>query len=121
MQESDAIIKVSYTVLESSGIIVILRQYQHQIQRQGGEGARNMKSMWPPLAAIFFMTYLYRAGGAMAPPPWIRYCIQYHYIGNIVLMRLKIIASVVSYILNEIILVSHINGACAESAKIFMI
>ena len=30
-----------------------------------------MKSMWPPLAAIFFMTYLYRAGGAMAPslPP----------------------------------------------------
>ena len=34
-----------------------------------------MKSMWPPLAAIFFMTYLYRAGGAMAPsaPPWIRY------------------------------------------------
>ena len=30
-----------------------------------------MKSMWPPLAAIFFMTYLYRAGGTMAPsaPP----------------------------------------------------
>ena len=30
-----------------------------------------MKSMWPPLAAIFFMTGLYRAGGAMAPsaPP----------------------------------------------------
>ena len=30
-----------------------------------------MKSMWPPLVAIFFMTYLYRAGGTMAPsaPP----------------------------------------------------
>ena len=47
---------------------------QHRIQRPGGgEGARNMKSMWPPLAAIFFMTCLYRAGGggAMAPsaPP----------------------------------------------------
>ena len=37
-----------------------------------GGGPRNMKSMWPPLAAIFFMTYLYRAGGGgMAPsvPP----------------------------------------------------
>ena len=33
-----------------------------------GRGARNMKSMWLPLAAIFFMTYLYRAGwGDMAP------------------------------------------------------
>ena len=30
-------------------------------------GPRNMKSMWLPLAAIFFMTCLYRAGGAMAP------------------------------------------------------
>ena len=36
-----------------------------------GEGARNMKSMWLPLVAIFFMTYLYRAGGTMVPsaPP----------------------------------------------------
>ena len=36
-----------------------------------GKGPRNMKSMWSPLAAIFFMTYLYRVGGAMAPsaPP----------------------------------------------------
>ena len=34
------------------------------------EGARNMKSMWPPLATIFFMTYFYRAGGrSMAPLP----------------------------------------------------
>ena len=36
-------------------------------------GPRNMKSMWPPLAAIFFMTYFYRAWGegGMAPsaPP----------------------------------------------------
>ena len=35
-------------------------------------GPRNMKSMRPPSAAIFFMTYFYRAGGgAMAPlaPP----------------------------------------------------
>ena len=31
-------------------------------------GARNMKSMRPPSAAIFFMTYFHRArGGAMAP------------------------------------------------------
>ena len=29
----------------------------------GGGGARNMKSIWLPLVAIFFMTYLYRAGG----------------------------------------------------------
>ena len=30
-----------------------------------------MKSMWPPLAAIFFMTCLYRPGKDMAPsaPP----------------------------------------------------
>ena len=40
---------------------------QHRIQRPGRGGARNMKSMWPPLAAIFFMTYLYRAGGAWPP------------------------------------------------------
>ena len=26
-----------------------------------------MKSMWPPLVAIFFMTYFYRTGGGMAP------------------------------------------------------
>ena len=34
-------------------------------------GPRNMKSMWLPLAAIFFMTYLYRAGGPWPPrhPP----------------------------------------------------
>ena len=45
---------------------------QHRIQRlDGGGGARNTKSMWSPLAAIFFMTYFYRAGGGMAPssPP----------------------------------------------------
>ena len=28
-----------------------------------------MKSMWPPLTAIFFMTYLYRAGGGGPWPP----------------------------------------------------
>ena len=32
---------------------------------RGGE--RNIKSMWSPLVAIFFMTYFYRAGGGMAP------------------------------------------------------
>ena len=37
-------------------------------------GPRNMKSMWPPSVAIFFMTYFHRAKWAMAPrPPWIRY------------------------------------------------
>ena len=41
---------------------------QHRIQWPGGGGARNMKSMWPPLAAIFFMTYLYRAGRGHGPP-----------------------------------------------------
>ena len=31
---------------------------------------RNMKSMWPLLAAIFFMAFFYRAGGgSMAPLP----------------------------------------------------
>ena len=35
-----------------------------------------MKSMWPPLVAIFFMTYFHRARGGHGPlgPPWIRYC-----------------------------------------------
>ena len=34
-------------------------------------GARNMKSMHPPLAAIFFMTFFYRAGRPWSPrhPP----------------------------------------------------
>ena len=34
-----------------------------------------MKSMQPPSAAIFFMTYFHRAGGGHGPlgPPWIRY------------------------------------------------
>ena len=37
-----------------------------------GGGPRNMKSMWPPLAAIFFMTSFYRTRGGhgpLAPPP----------------------------------------------------
>ena len=58
---------------ESLALRVLHEQYR--IQRLGRGGPRNMKSMWPPLTAIFFMTYLYRAGGAMAPsaPPQIRY------------------------------------------------
>ena len=40
---------------------------QHRIQRLGGGGRRNMKSMWPPLAAIFFMTYFYRGGTPLDP------------------------------------------------------
>ena len=32
-------------------------------------GARNKKSMWPPLAPIFFMTYFHRAGGGGAWSP----------------------------------------------------
>ena len=32
-------------------------------------GARNMKSMWPNSAAIFFMTYFYRAGGGRGSMP----------------------------------------------------
>ena len=38
-----------------------------------------MKSIRPPLVAIFFMTYFYRTGGGcMAPsaPPWIRYYVS---------------------------------------------
>ena len=41
-----------------------------------GGGPRNMKSIFPPLAAIFLMTYFYRTGGGGAwppRPPWIRY------------------------------------------------
>ena len=30
--------------------------------------ARNMKSMWSPLGAIFFMTYFYRVGWGAWPP-----------------------------------------------------
>ena len=45
---------------------------QLRIQRQV-RGARNMTSVRPPLAAIFFMTYFHRAGGGgmapSAPPP----------------------------------------------------
>ena len=37
-------------------------------------GPRNMKSIWLPLAAIFFMTYFYRTGGGM--PPRIRYWVN---------------------------------------------
>ena len=39
--------------------------------RVRGRGPRNMKSMPPPLAAIFFMTYFYRARGGHGPlaPP----------------------------------------------------
>ena len=47
--------------------------YTHTSSRSSGQvrGARKMKSMRLPLAAIFFMTYFHRAGGAMAPsaPP----------------------------------------------------
>ena len=32
-----------------------------------GGGPRNMKSMRPNLAAIFYMTYFYRAGGGHGP------------------------------------------------------
>ena len=35
----------------------------------GWSGARNMKSMRPSSAAIFFMPYFYRAGGPSPPPP----------------------------------------------------
>ena len=36
----------------------------------GGGGARNMKSMRPPLVVMFLMTYFYRAGGgAWLPRP----------------------------------------------------
>ena len=43
---------------------------QHRIQPRG-RGASNMKYMWPPLASIFLMTYLYRAGGhgPLGTPP----------------------------------------------------
>ena len=34
-----------------------------------GRGPRNMKSMQSPLAAIFFMTYFYRARRALVPLP----------------------------------------------------
>ena len=34
---------------------------------------QSMKSMWPPLAAIFFMAYFYRAMGLWPLAPWIRY------------------------------------------------
>ena len=34
---------------------------------RGGNVARNMKSMQPPLVVIFFMTYFYKARGTMAP------------------------------------------------------
>ena len=36
---------------------------QHRIQWPRRGRPRNMKSMGPPLVAIFFMTYFYRAGG----------------------------------------------------------
>ena len=41
MQESDAIIKVSYTVLESSGIIVILRQVPPPMGNTGSDHGKH--------------------------------------------------------------------------------
>ena len=52
---------------------VIIKK-QHWIQRPSGAGGggvggvRNMKSMWPPLTSIFFITYYYGRGD-MAPSP----------------------------------------------------
>ena len=37
-----------------------------------------MKSMGLPLAAIFSMTYVYRAGEGEGMPPWIGYCGKLH-------------------------------------------
>ena len=48
---SSTLFKVRKTSIGSSG-------------RVGGGGAKNMKYVWPPLAAIFFMTCLYRAPSA---------------------------------------------------------
>ena len=58
--------------------IKMIQTYQSCILSSGSSsrgGPRNMKSMQPPLAAIYFMTYFHRAGrGAWPPrPPWIRY------------------------------------------------
>ena len=47
-------------------LVLPLSNPQHRIQ-PGVGGPRNMNSMWPPLAAISFMTYLYRAGGPWPP------------------------------------------------------
>ena len=48
---------------------------QHRIQWPRRGRPRNMKYMGPPLGAIFFMTYFYRAWGAWHPRHllWIRY------------------------------------------------
>ena len=52
-------------------LLFLIMYHQHRIQWPGWGGARNMNSMGPPLAAIFFMTYFYRAWGAWPPrhPP----------------------------------------------------
>ena len=50
--------------------------------RRPGKGVRNMKSMWLPLAAIFFMTYFHRAGGRGSHGPLAPSWICYRYSGE---------------------------------------
>ena len=43
------------------------RYFSGSSGRVRGRGARNMKSMQPPLVAIFLMTNFYRTGGGHGP------------------------------------------------------
>ena len=57
-----------------------------------------MKSMWPPLEAIFFMTYFHRVGGAWPPcPPPIRYCFSVGVFGFTRLFHTTFIAALIIY------------------------
>ena len=56
--------------------VVIYMSYSIGSSGRGRGGARNMKSMCPPLVAIFFYDLFVQGLGAWPPrhPPWIRYC-----------------------------------------------
>ena len=55
-------------IVRHNNFITITVLYDKWVQKLGG-GARNMKSMWLPSMAIFFMTYFTGTEGVMAPRP----------------------------------------------------
>ena len=68
--------EINYLFARSCGSWNTSNQNQFSSGSSGRvRGPRNMKSMRPPSAAIFFITHFHRAGETWPPrPPWIRYC-----------------------------------------------
>ena len=56
-----------HTYIKPCNIMFECHDHSSRCSGQVREGLRNMKSMWLPSVAIFFMTYFHRAGGARGP------------------------------------------------------